>query len=236
MSKITIAIDGYSSCGKSTLAKAIAKKMGYNYVDTGAMYRCTTLYFMRLGVVVTGKPIDEKILVSKLHEVQISFKFNPSVHFSEAYLNGENVEKEIRLMPVSENVSRVSAIKQVRTMMVQLQQQMGKDKGVVMEGRDIGTAVFPDAELKIFMTADIDVRIQRRYDEMHSKGIMITADEVKKNLMQRDHEDTHRVENPLVKADDALILDNSDLNPQQQLDYALKLIQQLVEDVATLKH
>lgn len=230
---IIVAIDGYSSCGKSTLAKALASKLGYRYMDTGAMYRVVTLYLLRNKIIKPRKKIDINAVISILNNINITFVYNPSVHFSEAYLNGENVEKEIRQMPVSDNVSKVSIIKEVRQRMVALQQIMGKDKGVVMEGRDIGTAVFPDAELKLFMTADIEVRVERRYNEMHSKGMMISRDEVKQNLQQRDHDDTHRKENPLIKAKDAILLDNSDLNPQQQLQYILKLMQdlKLVEEV-----
>lgn len=224
LKQITIAIDGYSSCGKSTLAKALAAKLGYKYVDTGAMYRCITLHMMRCGIVKHQEPINHQQLVEQLDHINITFKYNPNLRFSEAYLNDENVEKEIRLMPVSENVSKVSAFKEVRQKMVALQKQMGKSKAVVMEGRDIGTAVFPNAELKLFMTADIEVRVQRRFDELHSKGTMISVDDVKKNLQERDFEDTNRKENPLIKAHDAIDLDNSDLNPQQQLDFVVKLI------------
>jgi cytidylate kinase len=179
---------------------------------------------MRCGIVKHHEPIDHQKLIEQLEYINVTFKFNPALGFSEAYLNDENVEKEIRLMPVSENVSKVSTFKEVRQKMVTLQKQMGKSKGVVMEGRDIGTAVFPNAELKLFMTADIEVRVQRRFDELHSKGIMISEEDVKKNLSERDLEDTTRNENPLVKAHDAIDLDNSDLNPQQQLDFVLKLI------------
>jgi cytidylate kinase len=224
LKQITIAIDGYSSCGKSTLAKALAAKLGYKYVDTGAMYRCITLHLMRCGIVKHQEPIDHQKVIDEIENINITFKYNPNLGFSEAYLNDENVEKEIRLMPVSENVSKVSTFKEVRQKMVALQKQMGKSKGVVMEGRDIGTAVFPNAELKLFMTADIEVRVQRRFDELHSKGTMISEEDVKKNLRERDLEDTTRKENPLVKAHDAIDLDNSDLNPQQQLDFVLKLI------------
>ncbi len=227
MNQITIAIDGYSSCGKSTLAKALAVKLGYKYVDTGAMYRCTTYYLMQKDIVGNGKIFNAEQIIKELEHIVITFQYNPTLRFSEAYLNQVNVEKEIRQMPVSENVSKVSALKEVRQKMVSLQKLMGKNKGVVMEGRDIGTAVFPNAELKLFMTADIDVRVQRRYDELHSKGTMISYDEVKKNLQERDFDDTNRKENPLVKASDAIILDNSDLNPQQQLDFVLRLIDDL---------
>ncbi len=224
MKQITVAIDGYSSCGKSTLAKALAAKFGYKYVDTGAMYRCATLYLMRCGIVNGHDSIDEKKVMEELDNINVTFVYNPSVRFSEAFLNDENVELEIRQMPVSQNVSKVSVFKEVRQKMVSLQKQMGRNKGVVMEGRDIGTAVFPNAELKLFMTADIEVRVQRRFDELHSKGIMISQDEVKKNLQERDLYDSTRKESPLIKAHDAIILDNSDLNPQQQLDFVVKLI------------
>lgn len=209
---------------KSTLAKALAAKLGYKYVDTGAMYRCITLHLMRCGIVMPNQNINHQQLVNELDHINVTFKYNAALRFSEAYLNDENVEKEIRQMPVSENVSKVSTFKEVRQKMIALQKLMGKSKGVVMEGRDIGTAVFPNAELKLFMTADIDVRVQRRFDELHSKGTMISVDDVKNNLQERDFEDTHRAENPLVKAHDAIVLDNSDLNPQQQLDFVLKLI------------
>ncbi|MCC6253080.1 MAG: (d)CMP kinase [Bacteroidia bacterium] len=227
MKKITIAIDGYSSCGKSTLAKALAVKLKYKYVDTGAMYRCTTLHLMRCNIIKHNEPINHLDVINELDNIHITFKYNAALQFSEVYLNNENVEKEIRQMAVSENVSKVSAIKEVRHKMIVLQKQMGKNKGIVMEGRDIGTVVFPDADLKLFMTADIEVRVKRRYDELLSKGTHITYDEVKKNLVERDYDDTHRKENPLIKANDAIILDNSDLNPQQQLDFVLRLIEDL---------
>lgn len=179
---------------------------------------------MRCGIVMPNQNINHQQLVNELDHINVTFKYNAALRFSEAYLNDENVEKEIRQMPVSENVSKVSTFKEVRQKMIALQKLMGKSKGVVMEGRDIGTAVFPNAELKLFMTADIDVRVQRRFDELHSKGTMISVDDVKNNLQERDFEDTHRAENPLVKAHDAIVLDNSDLNPQQQLDFVLKLI------------
>lgn len=225
LKQITIAIDGYSSCGKSTLAKALAAKLGYKYVDTGAMYRCATLYYMRLNMIGKDKNFNYKEMVKELQNIHITFQYNPSLRYSEAFLNDENVENEIRLMPVSENVSEVSSFKEIRQKMIALQKQMGKKKGVVMEGRDIGTAVFPDAELKLFMTADIDVRVQRRFDELHSKGnLTITNDDVRNNLHHRDYEDTHRTENPLIRAEDAILLDNSDLDPKQQLDFVLTLI------------
>lgn len=231
MYRITIAIDGYSSCGKSTLAKALASKLGLRYVDTGAMYRATTLYFLRNGVTPEQPDFVSRSL-SLLGEVELSFQYNPALKFSETFLNGENVEREIRDMWVSNSVSPVSAIREVRQKMVALQKKMGNDKGVVMEGRDIGTNVFPDAELKLFMTADVEVRMQRRYDELHSKGQMVTMNEVRHNIEQRDYEDTHRKENPLIQAPDAIVLDNSDLTREEQLTFVIRL----VEDMVLLKN
>jgi CMP/dCMP kinase len=223
MSKITIAIDGYSSCGKSTLAKALAAKLGYAYVDSGAMYRSVTLYALRQGVIKDHGFIEEQV-VRLLPEINLAFHFNPNTKSSETFMNGENVEKELRHMIVSENVSKVSAIHDVRVKMIAIQRELGKNKGIVMDGRDIGTNVFPNAELKLFMTADPDIRTQRRYDELLSKGQYPTFLDVKKNLLERDYEDTHRKENPLTQAEDAIVLDNSDLTREQQLDYVLKLI------------
>jgi cytidylate kinase len=230
MTKITIAIDGYSSCGKSTLARSLAAKLGYNYVDSGAMYRCVTYDCLRKGIIKDGKFMREEV-VKVLDTIHLSFVYNPSAKASDTYLNGENVEKQIRQMDVSRNVSHISVIKEVREMMAKLQRAMGKDKGVVMDGRDIGTNIFPDAELKIFMTADTDIRTQRRVDELTAKGNHVTFEEVKKNLLSRDYEDSHREENPLRKADDAVVLDNSDLNRDEQLEFVLKL----VEDLKLLK-
>ena len=227
MSKITIAIDGYSSCGKSTLAKALAAKLNYAYIDSGAMYRSVTLFCLRKGYV--GKNLfNTQAIISALPEIKISFVYNSSAKTSETYLNGENVEKEIRSMEVAENVSKISALKEVRAQMVQLQRSFGKNKGVVMDGRDIGSHVFPNAELKIFMTADNDIRTQRRLDELMSKGSTVSFDEVKKNLLDRDYDDTTRNESPLTQTDDAVVLDNTDLNKEQQLDFVLKLIADLM--------
>jgi cytidylate kinase len=231
MSKITIAIDGYSSCGKSTLAKALASKLGYAYVDSGAMYRCVTLYALRKGV-IKDHSFQEIEILKLLDEVNLSFKFNPDTKSSETFLNGENVEKEIRQMVVSENVSKVSAIHDVRVKMIAIQRDLGKNKGIVMDGRDIGTNVFPDAELKLFMTADTDIRTQRRFDEFSSKGQHISFSDVKQNLIHRDHEDTHRKENPLTQAHDAIVLDNTDLSREQQLEYVVKLITDLTLSVS----
>ncbi|GAB4134738.1 MAG: (d)CMP kinase [Bacteroidia bacterium] len=224
--KITIAIDGYSSCGKSTIAKALAATLGYSYVDTGAMYRAITLYCLEKGIIKDNTFSDTEV-IRILDDIKLSFVFNPATKSSETYLNGRNVEKEIRTMEVSSNVSPVSKIPEVRRRMVALQREMGKNKGVVMDGRDIGTNVFPDAELKIFMTADPDVRVQRRLDELKAKGDKVSYDEVKSNLLSRDYEDTHRKENPLIKASDAVVLDNSDLSREEQLDFVIQLINDL---------
>jgi cytidylate kinase len=226
MTKITIAIDGYSSCGKSTLAKALAVKLGYNYVDSGAMYRAVTLDCLRKGIIKDGLFMREEV-IKTLDSIHLSFVYNPSAKASDTYLNGENVEKEIRQMDVSKNVSHISVLREVREMMAKLQRDMGKDKGVVMDGRDIGTNIFPDAELKIFMTADTEIRTRRRVDELTSKGSHVTFEEVKKNLLSRDYEDSHREENPLRQANDAVVLDNSDLNREEQLDFVLKLVTDL---------
>lgn len=222
--KITIAIDGYSSCGKSTLAKALSSRLGYAYVDSGAMYRAVTLYCLQNNIISPGQPVDVDAVINHLPKIQITFQYNPEHRATETYLNNVNVESEIRQMIVSENVSEISKIREVRQLLITKQREFGKFKGVVMDGRDIGTAVFPTAELKLFMTADPEVRVQRRYDELHAKGLKVSRDEVKKNLETRDHEDTHRKENPLVKADDAIMFDNSDLDEKQQLDFILKMI------------
>lgn len=223
MKKITIAIDGYSSCGKSTIAKALAARLGYFYVDSGAMYRAVTLFALKHGYAKNNE-VNEDAIIHNLDRINIWFKYNSNSRSSETYLNGENVEKEIRQIEVSGYVSRVSAIKEVRKKMVAIQQEMGREKGVVMDGRDIGTTVFPNAELKLFMTADPDVRAQRRFIEYKTKGETVPLEDIKKNLEKRDYEDTHRKESPLVKAKDAVLFDNSDLNQTQQLDYVLKLI------------
>lgn len=223
MRPITIAIDGYSSCGKSTIAKALAAKLGYSYVDTGAMYRAVTLYCLEHGLIKDGA-FDEHEIVLALADVHLTFKFNSNTKSSETFLNGKNVEKDIRSMLVSSVVSPVSKIHDVRVHLVALQREMGKNKAVVMDGRDVGTNVFPDAELKIFMTADPDVRAHRRYDELAAKGIKISFEEVRENLISRDHEDTHRKENPLVQAPDAIVLDNTDLTKEEQLDFVVKLV------------
>ncbi len=231
--KITIAIDGYSSCGKSTLAKALAQRLNYSYIDTGAMYRSVTLYSLQNGIMdVTTHEINVDLLLQSLPNIEVSFQFDSHTKTSETYLNGVNVERDIRTMQVSGNVSKVSSIKEVREKMVALQRQMGRSKGVVMDGRDIGTHVFPHAELKLFMTADTTIRAQRRLDELSSKGQYFSLEEVKQNLLQRDYDDSHRKENPLIQAKDAIVLDNTDISREEQLEFVLRLIadMQLTKD------
>lgn len=218
--KINIAIDGYSSCGKSTLAKEMAKELNYIYVDTGAMYRAVTLFALDSGIIEDGVP-DVPKLKSRLKDIEITF-VNNSKNKPEVHLNGENVESRIRQMSISNNVSAVAAIKEVRKLLVAQQQKMGEKKGVVMDGRDIGTVVFPDAELKIFMTASHEVRTERRYQELMAKGDRVTKVEVSENLKKRDHIDTTRKEDPLRQADDAVVLDNSNLSKEKQLALALE--------------
>ena len=226
VSKIIIAIDGYSSCGKSTLARALASHLGYAYIDSGAMYRCVTLYALQKGMIKDKVFLDEEI-ISILPDVHVSFQFNTHTKTSDTFLNDVNVERQIRSLEIAEIVSKVSIVKEVRTHLVALQRKMGKSKGIVMDGRDIGTNVFPHAELKIFMTADMDVRVDRRVDELHSKGMHVKREDVKHNLLERDHDDTHRKENPLTKADDAVLLDNSELSKDEQLEFVIKLISDL---------
>ncbi|MCW3075602.1 MAG: cytidylate kinase [Bacteroidetes bacterium] len=227
MQKITIAIDGFSSCGKSTLAKALAQRLNYSYVDTGAMYRAVTLFALQNGLIDKDQKLDEEGLINSLDKIELSFIFDAHTKSSQTFLNGVNVDRDIRSMEVSGLVSMVSSIKKVREKMIALQRQMGKKKGVVMDGRDIGTNVFPKADLKIFMTADNDVRAQRRLDEYTSKGQYFTKEEVKRKLMKRDHDDSTRKENPLTQAEDAIVLDNSDISREDQLEFVLKLIDDL---------
>jgi CMP/dCMP kinase len=220
--KIIIAIDGPSSCGKSTLAKDLAKELNYKYIDTGAMYRAITLYFLRNNI----SEKDSVKVKNALKTIEIEFKKYPDGN-QYTILNGEEVEDEIRSMEVSKNVSQVSAIKEVRDAMVKQQQRMGKDKGLIMDGRDIGTIVFPDAELKIFLIADEEERIHRRFYELRQKGIEITEEEVEKNLLSRDYLDSHREVAPLRKADDAIELNNTDMNRKEQVDFVLNLVRNL---------
>ncbi len=223
--KITIAIDGFSSTGKSTLAKQLAKHLGYVYVDTGAMYRAIALFAMQNDIIGNGFFVKER-LVNQLPSIQLQFQFNADLGFAEMYLNGINVEKEIRTIEVSGYVSKVAEITEVRNKLVEQQKEMGKNKGVVMDGRDIGTVVFPDAELKIFMTASPTTRAQRRYDELLQKGDMVSYEEVLQNVQERDYIDTHRANSPLVKADDAIEIDNSNLTREEQFDLVLDLVKQ----------
>ncbi len=218
--KIIITIDGWSSCGKSTLAKQLAKSLGYVYIDSGAMYRAITVYFLRNHIDWT----DLKEVEEALKNIHLHFEYNVHSEQSEIYLNDENIEYMIRDLVVAEKVSDVAAIAAVRTCAVAQQQKMGKRKGIVMDGRDIGTTVFPHAELKIFMTADISIRVERRYKEMYAKNPNITIEEVKSNLEMRDYIDSHREVSPLRKADDAILLDNSNISMEEQLDFALKLV------------
>lgn len=220
MGKITIAIDGYSSCGKSTLAKQLASQLNYTYVDSGAMYRAITLFAIENGL-ATKDEVKTEELVSRLDEIEVDLKYDSEAQRVTTFLNGKNVEDEIRTMRVSEVVSFVSIIKEVRAKLRSIQQELGKRGGVVMDGRDIGTAVFPNAELKIFMTASPEVRAQRRFDELKAKGKNVSLDEVRDNLVSRDKEDTSRKENPLIQAEGAVVLDNSELTPEKQLEMAL---------------
>ncbi len=221
--KIIIAIDGFSSTGKSTLAKELAKHLGYVYVDTGAMYRAVAFFAMQNGYI--GKEFfDVQSLINSLPFIKLVFKFNPDLGFAEMYLNDVNVEKEIRTIEVSNYVSKVAEIPEVRSKLVEQQKEMGKAKGIVMDGRDIGTVVFPDAELKIFMNASAHTRAERRFKELKEKGDIVSFDEVLKNIEERDYIDTHRDDSPLVKADDALEFDNSNISKQEQFEKVLKLV------------
>ena len=218
MKKITIAIDGFSSCGKSTMAKDLAREVGYIYIDSGAMYRAVTLYSIENGI-FDGDVIDTEKLKKAIKDIQISFRPNPETGRPDTYLNGVNVENKIRSMEVSSKVSPISALDFVREAMVAQQQAMGKEKGIVMDGRDIGTTVFPDAELKIFVTATPEIRAQRRFDELKAKGQEGSFEEILENVKQRDYIDQHREVSPLRKADDALLLDNSNLSIEQQKEW-----------------
>lgn len=220
--KIIITIDGWSSCGKSTLARQLARQLGYVYIDSGAMYRAITLYFLRNHVDWT----DHKEVGAALKEIYLDFRFNDQNETSEIYLNDENVEYVIRDMVVAEKVSEIAAIKEVRSYAVAQQQKLGKKKGIVMDGRDIGTVVFPHAELKIFMTADNAVRVERRFRELYEKNPNITIEEVKNNLEMRDYIDSNREVSPLRKADDAIVLDNTSLTPEEQLQKALSWVKE----------
>jgi cytidylate kinase len=215
---IIIAIDGFSSCGKSTMAKQLSKKLNYVFVDSGAMYRAITLYFLQHKV----EPINAEMVASALDNIQLSFNINSETSANEIYLNGENVESQIRALSIAERVSEIAAISAVRSFAVKQQQQMGLNGGIVMDGRDIGTVVFPQADLKIFMTADPEIRVERRYKELVLQNKDISKDEVRENLSMRDHIDSNRADSPLKMAEDAIVLDNSNLHPNEQLELALQ--------------
>lgn len=225
--KIVIAIDGFSSCGKSTFAKAIAARLGYIFIDTGAMYRAVTLYALEHGAVVDGEVLSDKV-VELLPQIEISFSFNSERGASDIYINGEQVEQKIRSIEVSNLVSKISSIAQVREKLVAMQQGMGQQRGVVMDGRDIGTVVFPDAELKIFMTADPKVRAQRRYDELTAKGDNVTMEEILENVLSRDHADMNREISPLRQADDAIVLDNSHMSVEEQMAWFMERYEAII--------
>lgn len=222
MKKITIAIDGFSSCGKSTMAKDLARELGYVYVDTGAMYRCVTLYALRHGMFHADGSINLPRLEAEIPNINISFKLNKETGRPDTYLNNENVESEIRTMEVSSHVSPIAAVPFVRAALVAQQQKMGEDKGIVMDGRDVGTVVFPNAELKIFVTASPEVRAQRRYDELKAKGMEADFEEILENVKQRDYIDSHREVSPMRKADDAIELDNSHISIAEQKQWLIE--------------
>ena len=227
MKKITIAIDGFSSTGKSTLAKQLAKHLGYIYVDTGAMYRAIALFAMENGY-ISKDFLDKESLVNSLPSIKLHFQFNADLGFAEMYLNEVNVEKEIRTIEVSSFVSKIAEISEVRAKLVEQQQEMGKNKAIVMDGRDIGTVVFPDAELKIFMTASPETRAQRRFDELQAKGDAVTYEEVLANVQERDYIDTHRDDSPLVMAEDAIEIYNSYLTREEQFNAVLELVEEKI--------
>ncbi|MDW8853081.1 (d)CMP kinase [Flavobacterium sp. MMLR14_040] len=230
MKKITIAIDGFSSTGKSTLAKQLAKELEYVYVDTGAMYRAVAYFAMQYEFIGTDF-FDKSALIEALPKIQLEFRYNADLGFAEMYLNGENVEKPIRTIEVSSFVSKVAEVSEVRTKLVEQQQEMGTNKAIVMDGRDIGTVVFPNAELKIFMTASAETRAQRRFDELQQKGDNVSYEDVLKNVVERDYIDTHREDSPLIIADDAIEIDNSYLSREEQFAAVLELINDVVKTV-----
>jgi cytidylate kinase len=227
--KINIAIDGYSSCGKSTLARAMAKNLNYIYIDSGAMYRAVAYYALEHGYIQSKGEIDEKMLVESLHLILIQFKYNSDTQEIETFLNGTCVDKEIRSMQVSAHVSAISAIKEVRGKLVRIQQRMSENGGVVMDGRDIGTVVLPEAELKVFMTADVEVRAQRRFLQLKNNGVNISIDDVRENIAQRDLQDTTRAADPLRKAADAVVLDNSNLTEEEQFSFLMVQARKAIE-------
>jgi cytidylate kinase len=232
MKKITIAIDGFSSCGKSTLAKELAKKLSYSYVDTGAMFRAIALYCLRNGLIKEDGTEVYKIK-EFLHEITIDFEFNEQRGYGEVTLNGENVEDQIRNLTISSIVTKISGIKEVREKLLILQKSLGVDKSVVLDGRDIGTVVFPDAELKVFMTAATKIRATRRLNELKGKGHKVTLEDVQENLRMRDHNDTTREESPLIQAEDAVVIDNTNLSKRDQLSMVLALAEQRMQEEET---
>lgn len=225
--QITIAIDGHSSCGKSTLAKELSRELNYAYIDTGAMYRGVALYCKRLNLVSPDK-IDKEAIISQLKNIEISFQFDEQLGKGVLYLNGENVENEIRTLEISQLVSPVAAIKEVREKLVEEQRNMGKNGGVILDGRDIGSVVFPNAELKLFVTASPDVRAQRRYDELLPSDPSVKFQDIKSNLLERDHLDSTRKESPLIQTEDAIVLDNSELTKKQQLEWVLEKVREIL--------
>lgn len=228
MKKITIAIDGHSSCGKSTMAKDLARQMGYVYIDTGAMYRSVTLYAMQNGMIDPQGNIDTQLLQAAMPDIHITFRYNPQRGRPDTYLNGKLVEDDIRTMQVSNHVSPIATLGFVRQAMVQQQRQMGQQGGVILDGRDIGTVVFPNAELKIFVTASPEIRAKRRYDELTAKGQTVDYQEILRNVQERDYIDSHREISPLTQAPDAIVLDNSDMTIPQQQAWLLKLTKEAV--------
>ena len=223
--KIIIAIDGHSSCGKSTIAKAVAVRFGYIFIDSGAMYRAVTLYALRNNLVIDGV-VKQEELIQALPLIKIEFRYNTEMQKSDTYLNGENVENEIRQLPVSQHVSPVATIVEVRAAMVRQQQEMGKNKGIVMDGRDIGTVVFPEAELKLFVTASAEIRATRRFDELTAKGESVSYAEILQNVQERDFIDSTREASPLKKADDAIVLDNSTMTREEQLNWVIQKVEE----------
>ena len=227
MKKIIIAIDGFSSCGKSTMAKALARNIGYLYFDSGAMYRAVALYCMQNGL-IEGEQVKSEVLRERMKEIHITFEADPETKNSITFLNGTNVEHEIRSLEVSKLVSPVAALDFVRSEMVEQQREMGKQKGIVMDGRDIGTTVFPEAEMKVFVTASAEVRAQRRYDELVARGDTPNFNDILENVLQRDHIDQTREVSPLKKADDALLLDNSNLTREEQMEWLIETYKKIV--------
>jgi cytidylate kinase len=229
--KIVVAIDGFSSCGKSTLARELAKELHYVFIDSGAMYRGITLFALQNNCII-GNELDRGKLIQELDNIQLSFRLNSETKKPELHLNGENVEKEIRTPKVASQVSQVATIKEIRAKLVDQQREMGKNGGVVMDGRDIGSVVFPNAELKLFITADIETRVQRRYLELKEKGLEVSREEVKANLLERDRIDSTRKESPLTQTEDAVVIDNTEMSRLEQLELALELVEKKIVTLA----